>query len=113
MNELEQLVAKYNTDDDVGAAISECEARNFKLMTAYPNGVPSGVMFSASMAGVRRTSSLLAGMIIEVRAIIENWTEEELNMQEQLTAAMLTLVMGDSLNTVLHMLMPGGEDEPT
>lgn len=111
MNLLQELIAKYNDEDNVGAAIKECEARNFALMTKYPGGVPSGVMFQASVTGVRRTSSLLAGMILEVRALMENWTEEELVLQEQLTAAVLTLTMSDSLNVSLTMMQPEGDDE--
>ena len=107
MNELTELVAKYVEGDDVGAAIVECDARNFKMMTSIPDGVPSGVMFAATMAGVRRTTSLLARMIVENRGIGEGWSEEQMLQQMALTEGAVTLMMGDSLNQTLNMMTQG------
>jgi hypothetical protein len=111
LTELQMLIAKYDSEDDVGNAIVACERENFELMTGYSSGVPSGVVFQATMSGIQRTSSLLANMIIELRGIVESWTDEEVTVQMALTSAVLTLMMDDSLNAMLKMMRPMEPDD--
>ena len=110
MNGLEELMQKYTQEDDVGAAIIECEKQNFDLMRQYPTGVPSGVMFTASAVAVQKIASVLAGMIVETSAKLHEWSETEEQEQLDITQAALALVSADAMNTVLSMMKPEDDD---
>ena len=104
MNELSKLVAKYTDNDNPGDAFEVMEKQNYEMMKAYPEGVPSGVMFAAMTASVDRQTRMLAGMIIDLAQEFNRWDDKQAAIQEDLTRIMLTLLAGDSLNQILTAL---------
>jgi len=102
LNELSKLVAKYADDDNPSTAFDEMEKQNYELMKAYPEGVPSGIMFASMTASVDRQMRMLAGMLIDLAQEFNQWDDEQAAVQEDLTRIMLTLLAGDSLNQILN-----------
>ncbi len=109
MNQLSKLIAKYVDDDDPQHALEVVAQTNFELMKEYADGVPAGVMFAASTTANERIAVLLAGMILDVMKIIQNWDDKITAEQEGLTRAMIMLISADSLRDTLVALRPMDE----
>lgn len=65
---LDELIGLYGGDDDLVVTIERAETRTYELMRAYPEGVPSGVMFASTTEALKSVSQLLASMLVEMAA---------------------------------------------
>lgn len=107
---IDEIIARYNTDGDIAAALEEAEQHVFNIIRNTGTGIPTVIVLEAMelwmMWLVRQLAGTLGVLAVE---ILEGWDDAKGERFVDTQIVLARLLKEDAMRTVLEMRIPDAD----